>query len=83
MIVRYSVKDAPVPEGWRFELLKNHYAPERGYGLLIREPEKEQILIAVYPNSVLLTINGKCHRKKMTKKQMLNLAQKLIETANE
>lgn len=82
MIIRYSQKDAPVPEGWRFQLIENHYAPERGYGVLIKEEDKEMILLAVYEDSLLITIKGKSHRKQMSKKQMINLAQKLLEVAN-
>lgn len=81
MIVRYSHKDAPVPEGWRFQLIENHYAPERGYGVLIKE-EKDKVLVAVYPDSLLVTINGASYSKHMTKKQMIDLAKKLLEVAN-
>ena len=80
-VIRYSQKDAPVPDGWRFELLKNHYAPERGYGVLIKE-DKDQVLVAVYPDGLLVTINGKSHKKVMTDAQMVSLAKRLLEACN-
>lgn len=82
MIVRYSQKDAPVPKGWRFQLLENHYAPERGYGVLIKEEDEQQVLIAVHPDQVLVTVDGKTYRKTMTPKQMIYLAQRLLGAAN-
>lgn len=83
MIVRYSQKDAPVPKGWRFQLLEKHYAPERGYGVLIKEEEGDQILVTVHPNQLLITINGEVYRKDMSPKQMIYLAQRLLGAANE
>jgi len=38
----------------------------------------DQMLVAVYPGGLLLTINGECYFKKMTYCQMLNMAQELV-----
>ncbi len=85
MIIRYSIKGAPVPKGWRFEPLKYHYDPEAGYGILIKEDENaepmKQILMAVYDDGVLVTTDGESSFRHMTKQQMLWLAQELIEKA--
>jgi len=85
MIVRYSIKGAPVPQGWRFEPLTYHYDPDAGYGLLIKEDDSaeqiKQVLIAVYDDGLLVTVDGQCSFKKMDKRQMLWLAQELIGKA--
>lgn len=85
MIVRYSIKGAPVPQGWRFEPLTYHYDPEAGYGILIKEDDNaepiKQVLMAVYDDGILVTVNGECSFRKMDKRQMLWLAQELIEKA--
>ena len=85
MIVRYSIKGAPVPKGWRFEPLTYHYDPEAGYGILIKEDDNEdpfsQILIAVYDDGLLITTDGQSNFKNMNKRQMLWLAQELIGKA--
>lgn len=39
---------------------------------------KAQVLVAVYPNGLLLTINGESYFKQMTYEQMLNMAQELV-----
>lgn len=85
MIIRYSIKGAPVPKGWRFEPLTYHYDPEAGYGILIKEDENaqpmKQILMAVYDDGMLVTTDGESSFRHMTKQQMLWLAQELIEKA--
>lgn len=83
MIIRYSHKDAPVPDGWRFEPLTYHYDPAAGYGLLIKENDiiEPQVLTAVYDDGLLVTVDGKSVKNKMTKKQMLEMALELIERA--
>jgi len=37
-----------------------------------------QILVAVYPNGLLLTLHGESYFKQMTYTQMLNMAQELV-----
>ena len=85
MIIRYSIKGAPVPKGWRFEPLTYHYDPDAGYGILIKEDENaepmKQILMAVYDDGMLVTTDGESSFRHMTKQQMLWLAQELIEKA--
>jgi len=78
MRVKYWQKDKPVPKGWRFEPLKYHYDPAAGYGLLIRE-NKEQILVSVYDDGLLITIDGVSHFLEMNGRQMLDLSLDLIE----
>ena len=85
MIIRYSIKGAPVPKGWRFEPLTYHYDPDAGYGILIKEDDNaepmKQILMAVYDDGMLVTTDGESSFRHMTKQQMLWLAQELIEKA--
>ena len=85
MIIRYSMKGAPVPKGWRFEPLTYHYDPAAGYGILIKEDDNaepmRQILMAVYDDGILVTTDGESSFRRMTKQQMLWLAQELIEKA--
>lgn len=41
------------------------------------EPDN-QLLVAVYPGGLLLTINGECYFKSMTYCQMLFMAEELV-----
>lgn len=83
-IARYAHKDEPVPEGSEFVLAGGHHGLN-GYGIIVTESKpnfEPQILIAVYDDGILLTVDGKSGFKKLTKKQMLWLAQDLIKGAS-
>lgn len=82
MKVRYSHKDAPVPPGWRFELLKSHYDMFAGYGMLICEDTlQDQIFVAVYDGGVRFMVDGQDYFKELTREQMIYLAQDLLTKA--
>jgi hypothetical protein len=46
--------------------------------MTIPSHSKAQVLVAVYPNGLLLTINGESYFKHMNVEQKLNMAQELI-----
>lgn len=77
-IFRYAHKDQPIPDGARFVLCGGHHG-RNGYGMIIREEAQAQVLIAVYDDGLLVTVDGVSTFRPMTSKQMLWLAQDLIK----